>query len=84
MSRSRSNSGQLKTTKSVLTNASPVKTEALPLPSTSLGERMFANVFGVKGSSLGPAQEFEENPMARLKLLLVSNTIFWDWAGWLR
>lgn len=38
----------------------------------NVSERMFANVFGVKGSSLSPSKEFEENPMARLKLLMVS------------
>lgn len=79
MSRSRSNSGNLKTTKSALTNASALKPEALPLPSTRVSERLFANVFGVKGSSLRPAQEFEENPMARLKLLLVRGHSHCDW-----
>ena len=58
--------------KSALTNTSALKPEPLPQASKSFGERLFARVFGVKGSSLGPAQEFEENPMARLKLLLVS------------
>ena len=75
MSRSRSNSGNSKTiVKSALSNSSTVRAQPVALPTQSVGERLFANVFGVKGSSLGPAQEFEENPMARLKLLLVRSS----------
>lgn len=45
---------------------------AEPMQPKTLSEKWFVNVFGVKGSSLSPSKEFEENPMARLKLLLVS------------
>ena len=66
ISRSRSNSGP---------KSAMAKTEvkaAEPMQPKTLSEKWFANVFGVKGSSLSPSKEFEENPMARLKLLLVS------------
>lgn len=65
LSRSRPNSGV--SMKSAMTRPEP-KTEDV---SKSLGERLSAYVLGVKGSSLA-SQEFGENPMARLKLLLVS------------
>jgi hypothetical protein len=62
MSRSRSDS--------IMSVKADVKATELMQPK-NLSERWFANVFGVKGSSLSPNQEFEENPMARLKLLMV-------------
>ncbi|THH00709.1 hypothetical protein EW026_g1843 [Hermanssonia centrifuga] len=66
LSRSRPNSGV--SMKSAMTRPEP-KTEDV---SKSLGERLSAYVLGVKGSSLA-SQEFGENPMARLKLLLIAS-----------
>ncbi len=67
ISRSRSSSGS--NMKSAMAKAEVKAVETMQ--PKNLSEKWFANIFGVKGSSLSPSKEFEENPMARLKLLLV-------------
>ncbi|KAI0701990.1 3-hydroxy-3-methylglutaryl-coenzyme A reductase [Cytidiella melzeri] len=69
MSRSRSSSGV--SVKSAMAKAEVAAVETMQPKNVS--ERWFATVFGVKGSSLSPSQEFEENPMARLKLLIIAS-----------
>ena len=68
LSRSRSNSGVMK---SALSRSTPIKKTTEPESPKSFGERWSSALLGVKGSSLTRNYEFEENPMARLKLLLV-------------
>ena len=51
---------------------STFKPQAAPSEPKGLRERMSAALIGVKGASLNASQEFEVNPMARLKLLIVS------------
>ena len=70
LSRSRSNSGTHM--KSALAR-SPTK-EAQPIKPKSLSERLSNTLLGVKGSSLSRTYDFDENPMTRLKLLLVRTT----------
>lgn len=53
--------------------------KAAPAPAQpkSLRERISSALIGVKGASLNASQEFEVNPMARLKLLIVrDNTLY--------
>ncbi|KAI0341378.1 hypothetical protein BDW22DRAFT_1408044 [Trametopsis cervina] len=69
MSRSRSNSST--NIRSAMAKAEVAAVETMQ--PKNLSERWFASVFGVKGSSLSPSKEFEENPMARLKLLLIAS-----------
>ncbi|KAI0089002.1 hydroxymethylglutaryl-coenzyme A reductase-domain-containing protein [Irpex rosettiformis] len=69
ISRSRTNSGQNIKSAMAKAEVKPVET----MQPKNLSEKWFANVFGVKGSSLSPSKEFEENPMARLKLLLIAS-----------
>lgn len=57
--------------KSSLARSTP-RPQAPPAQPTSLRERLSATLIGVKGASLNASQEFEVNPMARLKLLIVS------------
>ena len=47
------------------------RTESAPATPKSLRERISSALIGVKGASLNASQEFEVNPMARLKLLVV-------------
>ena len=78
MSRSRSSSitavtASGKAVRGVLSRTSSKQNLATEAPK-NLGSRMSASVIGVKGSLLkegSTMQEVEENPMARLKLLLV-------------
>lgn len=44
----------------------------VPAAPKTVGERVSSALIGVKGASLHPSQELEENPMTRLKLLIVS------------
>lgn len=53
---------------------STLKFEPTPVKPKNLRERLSAALIGVKGASLNASQEFEINPMARLKLLVVSST----------
>jgi hypothetical protein len=54
---------------------SQMKPEPASAVPRSLRERLSSALLGVKGASLNATQEFEINPMARLKLLIVSTTI---------
>ena len=45
--------------------------DAEPASPKSLSERLSNALLGVKGSSLTKNYDFDENPMSRLKLLLV-------------
>ena len=81
MSRSRTNSitavtASGRAVRGVLSRSGSMNVDSTPAKDApkNLGERMSAAVIGVKGSHLKEGtkmQEVEENPMARLKLLLV-------------
>ena len=71
ISRSRSSSGVH--LKSAIARPAPKIKDLEPAAPKNASERLSRVLFGVKGSSLS-RNEFEENPMARLKLLLVSRS----------
>ncbi len=72
LSRSRSSSGTH--LKSAISRSAPKPKDAELAAPKNLSERVYRALIGVKGSSLS-TNEFEENPMARLKLLLVSRAL---------
>ncbi|KAJ3537939.1 hypothetical protein NM688_g6593 [Phlebia brevispora] len=70
LNRSRSPSGTH--LKSAIARPTPKPKDAEPPAPKSLSERLSRAVFGIKGASLSRT-EFDENPMARLKLLLIAS-----------
>ena len=57
--------------KSALTRSTATASKEAPITPKGLSERLSNALLGVKGSSLTRTYDFEENPMTRLKLLLV-------------